>query len=392
MFKDDKLIKKFYKELQKRSNDEEAIDDLLNKVMNKAVSSDATAISKAGNTDVVMHQLLGEAALDEIEGLQNLPLKEAAKKVKEVSNKGRSELEKSLHILPEIKVQDLTSEKAYGVYSPRRGIVLDSSFENAEPFRKQLALGTTLHEGGHALDDVARRLSILEDEMLKRSSPEYKKERFRKLNDKSYKPSYLEMMNDDELNRYYSQIKEPYKNFIKSNPGKLESMVGDAGVTKFESQDVPEILPKEFQKMSPTKLQNLYSGSGHWFKRNFPYENLKKVLKGGLKTVKGISPVLAKAGIPLAGLYSGYSEAKEEGMSDLPAMAYAAAEELNPIPVSGLDYYKGMEESAKGRASNIEKNYMPEEKKIESKALEDYQKSPAAKHRAFNKLKKLLEE
>lgn len=97
-----------------------------------------------------------------------------------------------------------------------------------------------------------------------------------------------------------------------------------------------------------------------------------------------------KVGLPLAAAYSNYSEAKEEGLPTPLAVAYAAGEELNPTPISGIDFYKGMEKAAEGRRSNIEQNYMPEEMKAEQKALADYKNSPAAKHRKFARIKELL--
>jgi len=64
-----------------------------------------------------------------------------------------------------------------------------------------------------------------------------------------------------------------------------------------------------------------------------------------------------KIGIPLAGAYSSFSEAKEAGMSTPQALAYTAAEEANPLPISGIDYFKGMESAAEGRRKKQEESF-----------------------------------
>jgi hypothetical protein len=94
--------------------------------------------------------------------------------------------------------------------------------------------------------------------------------------------------------------------------------------------------------------------------------------------------------LPLAGAYSNYAEAKEQGLPNTAAAVYAAAEELNPLPISGIDFYKGMENAAEGRRKNIESRYMPEDMKVEQQALENYKNSPAAKHAALRRIKNLL--
>lgn len=64
-----------------------------------------------------------------------------------------------------------------------------------------------------------------------------------------------------------------------------------------------------------------------------------------------------KIGIPLVGAYSSFSEAKEAGMSTPEALAYTAAEEANPLPISGIDYFKGMESAAEGRRKKQEESF-----------------------------------
>lgn len=292
---DEKNVKNLFKQLKKTSDEEEVrrvFDDFLQKRINPNIGTTRKTIL----TDNIIHQLLGEAALDEIEGLQNLPTQEAFQKSKEVSNKGLSKLEKSLDISPKIEIKDLSEYKAHGLQSPSSGILIDKRYDTPDIATKQLGLGTLFHETGHSLDDVAKRFANAEKEMENRLDPDYKLKKFRKLSDKKYKPTVLEMLDDEEFKRYYSQAKESFDDYVKNNPDKLEEMVKDPGILKFESQKVPELIPSEFKEMSPSKLQNLYSGTGHWFKRNFPFENLQNVLKKGVKGIKGIGPIAGGLG------------------------------------------------------------------------------------------------
>jgi len=121
-------------------------------------------------------------------------------------------------------------------------------------------------------------------------------------------------------------------------------------------------------------------------------EGVLGLAKSGLKGIRSITPFLkpiAKV-LPLAAAYSNYSEAKEQGLPAPIAAAYAGAEELNPLPISGIDYFKGMEKAAEGRRKNIESMYMPEEMKVEQEALEDYKNSQSAKDRALSRIRNLL--
>ena len=111
------------------------------------------------------------------------------------------------------------------------------------------------------------------------------------------------------------------------------------------------------------------------------------------KVLRSLVPILktvGKIGVPLAAAASNYAEAKEGGLPAPLALAYAGSEELNPLPISGMDYYKGMEKSAEGIKKNKESIYMPEEMKAELKAKESYINSPAAKDRAYSRLRDLL--
>jgi len=256
---------------------------------------------KAYLTDNLMHQLLGEAALDEVEGLADKPIVEAIQTAKEYSNKGLTELEKSLDINPKIVIRDLTKddEAAHGTYHPTE-VEIDKRYDiptSKSLGTRQMGQGIGFHEtGGHAIDEAAKRLALVQEEVEKRLSPDYKLKKFRKnVLDKNHKPTVLEMMSDEELTRYYSNIKDKLDVYIKNNPGKMESFLNTSSIKKFESQKVPDLLPSEFYKMTPTKLQNLYSGTGHWFQRNYPFENLKRVIKDGLKSMKGVGVGLIPA-------------------------------------------------------------------------------------------------
>lgn len=133
--------------------------------------------------------------------------------------------------------------------------------------------------------------------------------------------------------------------------------------------------------------------------RDFQKPEFMDMLKKFLDTGKAgkywstAAPLLktaGKIGVPLAGAYSSYSEAREEGFPAPLAAAYAGAEELNPTPISGIDFYKGAEKAGEGRKKNIETNYMPEELEVENEALKNYENSPARKNRAFRRIKDIL--
>lgn len=122
---------------------------------------------------------------------------------------------------------------------------------------------------------------------------------------------------------------------------------------------------------------------------------LKKFLDTGKvgkywSTAAPLLKTAGKVGVPLAGAYSSYSEAKEEGLPTPLAAIYAGAEELNPTPISGIDFYKGVEKTGEGRKGNIESNYMPEELKVENEALKNYKNSRASKDRSFQRIKNIL--
>lgn len=292
---DENSIRKLFKELKKTS-DEEEVRKVFDNFLQRKINPDIGVTRKAILTDNIMHQLLGEAALDEIEGLKELPTQEAFEKAKEASNKGLGKLEKSLDISPKISIEDLSKYKAHGLQAPYTGISIDKRYDTPDIATKQLGLGTLFHETGHSIDDVAKRFALAEREMQRRASPDSKLKLFRKLNDPKKKLTALEIMSDEELARYYSQAKDSLDEYVKSNPNKIDTMVKDSGILNFESQKVPDLISNEFKDMSPTKLQNLYSGTGHWFKRNFPFENLQNVLKKGIKGIKSIGPIAGGIG------------------------------------------------------------------------------------------------
>lgn len=295
-------VRRLFKDLKKMSGDDEAVENYIDNYVEKVYrNQNLGPTKKAYVTDNLMHQLLGEAALDEVEGLADKPIVEAIKTAKEYSNKGLTDLEKSLDINPEIKIRNLKKgkDKAHGTYHPTE-VEIDKSYDiptSKSLSTRQMGQGIGFHEtGGHAIDEAARRLSLVQEEVEKRASPDYKLKKFRQNTlDKNYKPTVLEMMSNEELARYYADIKDKLDVYIKNNPGKMESFLNTSSIKKFESQKVPRLIPSEFYEMKPTELQNLYSGTGHWFQRNYPFENLKRVIKDGLKSMKGVGVGLIPA-------------------------------------------------------------------------------------------------
>lgn len=73
------------------------------------------------------------------------------------------------------------------------------------------------------------------------------------------------------------------------------------------------------------------------------------------------SPLTKKAGklgyksLPILGATMAFNEAKAAGMSTPEALAYAAAEEINPTPISGLDVKKALDKEAPRRSAQVRK-------------------------------------
>ena len=352
----DIYISKLLRELRKKADDPEYVEDVLNRSLERQLQSKGLGpTKKAYVTDNVMHQLLGEAALDEVEGLADLPIKEALEKSKDVANKGLSELEKSVYVKPDMQVKKL--KEMHGQFSPASGVEIDTQFDiptKQNKAMRQLGLGTGFHETGHSLDITEKRIANLENEIEKRTKPSYKLEKIRN-SAKGQKPTVLEMLSDEELARYYADVKAKMDNYIKLNPEKMKDYMSSPSIRDYEIQNVPEILPKEFDKMSPTKLQNLYSGTGHWFKRNFPFENLKRVLKDGIKGIKGVSPT---ALIPTAAAMAAATYAPE---SKAATIAKKVADEGDPFSV----FFPS--EAGAGEEEDIKKMYEEAKKKNENK-------------------------
>lgn len=315
---DYKFNRELFKQLKKYANDPEQLENYLNQTLEKRIPSSVGTSTKAYETDRLLHSLLGEAALDEIPGLQNKSLLESLQEVKDVSNKGLGDLEKSVDVNPKISVEDLepfekrAGGRIRGVFSAPIGTKISKDLDipkNTEI--RQGAIGTSLHESGHSLDEVAKRLAQIQDELEKRKDPEYKRKKFRKVNVDKEDLNFYEMLTDDELFRYNQNVKDKLEQYIKNNPDKLQKMISDPGISKFKTQRVPKFLTSE-KPLKPLEAQNLYSGADHWFKRNFPFENLKNVLKGGLKTVRGVGVGLIPAtAAALTAAYSPDSKADE---------------------------------------------------------------------------------
>ena len=317
---DHKYVRELFQKLKKYGEDPEQIEHEFKKAIEKRIPPHYGPLNVAAETDTVMHKLLGEAALDEISDLQNKNLVDALLEVKETSNKGLSDLEKSLNINPQVNVEDLAQyekgKSLRGVYSPSIGTKVHSRYDTPTKNigARQQAIGTQLHETGHAVDEVAKRLAKVQDELIRRNDPDYKIKKFRKLNVEKQELNPLEMMTNDELARYFQNIKDKFDKYVKNNPDKIEKMISTPGMSKFKSIPVPQYISPfdvmESDKINPLKAQNLYSGTEHWFRRNFPFENLKNVLKKGLKGVKGVGvSLIPAAALSAIAMYSPDSKA-----------------------------------------------------------------------------------
>lgn len=198
------------------------------------------------------------------------------------------------------------------------------------------------------------------------------------------------------------KLDTPFQGKLEVNPANLQEEylkdIDDNLMEEFRPQDLHSnnigIDPvthkaKAFDAMASTKAYPKVSEMSSNFKKLIYSLKDPKIFRA-LAPLAPIAKVVGKVGVPLAAAVSNYAEAKDEGLSTPIAAAYVAAEELNPLPISGIDFYKGMEKSAEGRAKNMEQNYKSPEMRVEQKALENYANSPAAKAKAFSKLRELI--
>ena len=414
---DEDSLKNLLKDIQNLKGDDEAIKAHIDKVADKLLGTGYHPRTKAYLTDRLLQQVIGTSALQEIPGLAE---KEVSPKTLERLQKevygNISELEKVLGLNPNIQIADLESA---GMYIPSKGVILNKAYMDPELISQ--ALGTLLHEGSHKADTVSTAIQAhklnMSAEDVKKLKTKYDENTFskivKKVEEGIYDPQVTQFFKDaniitlsskeanpDIKDASLKKITELVQKYNKETPEKLsdkEEILSWRSKPHVEEDRFLKNLEKsgikDINSASPLQLQEVFSGSkgDHWFQKNFPLEGALAVAKKGIKGVRSFAPIAAKAGIPLLGAYSSYSEAKDEGMSTPAALAYTAAEELNPLPISGMDLYKGMEKAAEGRRKNIESMYMPDDVRAEQKALESYRKSPAAQSKAFSDLRKFLE-
>lgn len=109
-------------------------------------------------------------------------------------------------------------------------------------------------------------------------------------------------------------------------------------------------------------VKGLKTPTGAYKAATFGSRVAEKIPQSVKTTAKILGP-LAGVGGMVAGGYLGYQEAKEQGLPEFASKAYGAFEAFNPVPISPIEYYKGMEYSAQEKAKNIAKRYgtSPEE-------------------------------
>jgi hypothetical protein len=425
---DEKEIKKLLKEVQRLGGDEEAIKALLNTKLPKIIGTGRTPKIKAYLTDRLLQQIMGTAALEEIPGLAELPPEDAIKKALHEAYGDISKLEKELGISSDVSFEGFNPQRGYfqsaGDYGPQSGIRINEAFKKDPALLAQM-LGTGFHEGSHRPNYVSTALQALANKDLKKDIDfsKYGEQNVRRIRDKIANriidQEVLDFYKANNISGYETikriadakklgqpniekaDISELVKEYTGKNPGKLDdtkeilNWQGLAHKTDAQfDKSIKDLGIKNPNDLSFLQLQDILSGkeASHWFKKNFPLEGVLGLAKSGVKGIRSIAPVLKPIAkmLPLAAAYSNYSEAKEQGLPAPIAAAYAGAEELNPLPISGIDYYKGIEQAAEGRRKNIESMYKPEEMKVEEQAKENYKKSSAAKDRALARIRNLL--
>lgn len=422
-------IKNLLKDIQRIGGDEEAIKALLNKEIPRIIGNVSSPRTTAYLTDRVLQQIIGTAALDEIPGLSELSHEDAFKKILNEAYGDVSKIEKELGLSPNIKFEGVLPSgyfQSAADYSPASGIRINEAYKKDPSLLTQM-LGSVFHEGSHRPNSISTALAALANKGLRNNisyskyTPEYLKNiRENKIPNRIIDQDVLDYYRANNLaayenlkaiadakklkeqNKEQKSISDLVKEYVTKNPNKL-----DETNEILDWQAMPHRTEAQFNKsmqdlgitdpkdLSHLELQNLLSGkdASHWYKKNFPLEGVLGLAKSGLKGIRSITPILktaGKIGLPLAAAASNYAEASEMGLPTPLAAAYAGAEEFNPLPISGIDYYKGMQEAAEGRKQNIESMYMPEEMKMENKSIENYKKSQAAKDRALNRIREIL--
>lgn len=300
-------IKEILQEIRRLKDNPEAIDKFLNaeleekfkKTLQRSQRTDPLMKQlpskyKARATDDFLHDILGQIATEELEGIDKLKPEDQYKKILETAYPEIKDLQKSINYNPNIYVKDLPPNIA-GSWQPSKGIVLSKKFAE-DPSRKLTMRGTVLHEGGHGIDDTAAKLKELLDEIdVREERP--KVLQFRDLNQYDPNKTIFQNMKNSELYRYFENVRDKLDKFKDKNPEKIESLLDQEAVKKFESLPYPDDFEHPtYANKTPLELQDLHT-RGHFFNRNFAKGNVLKSIKDGIKGVKslGVSMLPAAA-------------------------------------------------------------------------------------------------
>jgi hypothetical protein len=217
--------------------------------------------------------------------MDNLSIEDQYKKIMQTAYPEMAEVQKSINYNPNISIKDLP-DKTAGFWQPSKGIVLNKKYSE-DPAQRLLMRGAILHEGGHSFEDSLAKLRELIDEVdSRRERP--KVLQFRDLNIPDPKKTPLQNMRNSEINRYFENAMDKLDKFENKNPNKVEGVLDQNAIKKFESQPYPEFFEHPSYIDKPAlELQDLYT-RGHFFNRNFARSNIGNILKKGLKGTKGI--------------------------------------------------------------------------------------------------------
>jgi len=281
---DEEEIPKAFAEARKRSDDSKAVRRIIDSIVNKTEVTNPTGKALLSNFTTGM--LLGETALDEIPELAIMSPEDRAQKLKKVSYSGLDELRDSIEsqkyrypkMENKLEIKPEYNPDFWG-RSSIEGVLLNQPSDAPMNF----LAGVNLHEYGHQYDD-AMRIALRKLKHLQTLD-----------------------MKDPEIAKEYDKTKKALFEMSKKYP-EIKSTITDKDLLNYKSEPYNFFQPSVDQNIAgvttPSELEQGLT-KGHFFKRNYEFDNLMKALKGGMRTVKGVGIGMIPAAA--AGAIAAYS-------------------------------------------------------------------------------------
>jgi hypothetical protein len=287
-------------DIQERIDNPNDVDEVINKLVRQSELTEP--FHKAHLAKDLATMGIGTRVEDELGDLSKLSTVERAEKIRDVAYKGmpevRSSIKSNLNDPHLLSFDDLRNEIRVDPNFKRLGESHDYgiTLKDDPDFPLTHRMGVDLHEFGHNYDDAVRLAKAKYDHLLK-------------LDDK-----------DPDIAKEKDRVKKALDYMIKNKPESMQILA---------NKDLRYYRPKPFdekslrfpdeatQKKTPVQLGKQLIDKHH-FNRNFEFDNLINIIKGGLKNVRGITPILAKAAATAAGgaIALGAEAADSENVGD----------------------------------------------------------------------------